>query len=126
MILPSGKELKITVADFATSRALYQAVLEEARLLNLDSNKEIDTNLYKDVLCLALSSKKIQSCLDECMKRVTYDGRKVDNQTFEPLEARQDYIPACYEVAKENILPFVKDLYAKLSPILEKLKVNLA
>ncbi len=126
MKLPSGAELIITVAPFAVSRALYQSLLEEAKSLRIDPLSEIDVNLWKDVFASALSSKKVESCLEECMKRATYNGKRIDQDTFEPVEARQDYISVCFEVTKENVAPFTKSLYAEYKAILEKVKTFLA
>lgn len=119
--LPSGSKLKITVSPFVTARALYQAILEEAKNLKLDPNAEIDVNLRKDLFCLALSSQKIQVCLDKCMERVTYNGIKISADTFEPVAARDDYLLACFEVAKANISPFMKSLFAQFAPFLGSL-----
>lgn len=119
--LPSGAILKITLSPFAISRNLYQAVLEEAKGLKFDANQEIDVNIYKDLFCTALASKKIEACLDECMKRVLYKDVKVTSDTWEPVEARDDYLMACFEVAKENIEPFMKSLYAQYSHIFQQL-----
>lgn len=125
MKLPSGAELKVTLSPFAISRDLYQSILEEAKGLRLDPKSEVDVNLFKDIFCSALSSKKIESCTWECLKRATYNGLKVDGDTFEKEEARQDYIPACYEVARANVMPFMKGLSAEFSPILEQVKNSL-
>ena len=122
--LQSGKVLHITMAPFADSKALYQAILEEAKGLSLDPNAEIDANLFKDLFCTALSSKKIEECLWKCMERVTYNKLKVTQDTFEDVEARGDYIEACVEVAKENVFPFMKSLYAKYGRALD-LKVKI-
>lgn len=120
--LPSGAILKITLAPFKDARNLYQAILEEAKVLKLDPNAEVDVNLYKDLFCLGLSSKKIEAALWECMKRATYNGNRIAEDVFEPIEARDDYMAVCFEVAKANILPFTKSLYAQYAHILEKLQ----
>ncbi len=122
MILKSGKELVITLAPFAASKALWQAVLEEAKGLNIQDDTDLGVALIKDLFCVGFSSKKIEAALDECLKRATYAGLKIDADTFEKEEARADYIEVCYEVAKANLLPFTKSLYAQFSPMLEKLK----
>lgn len=123
--LPSGSKLDISVSEFKVSKALYQAICEEAKGVQINSAAEV-ANLSKDLVCTLLSSKKVESALDECMKRVVYNNRKVDQDTWEPVEAREDYFQACYEVAKENIEPFLKPLMQKYSPIVEKLKSSLA
>ena len=113
VILKSGAELKITLSPFAVSKNLYSSVLEELKELKLNSETDIDVGLIKDIFCVGFSSKKIESALNECMKRVLYKGNKIGPETFEPIENREDYMEVCYEVAKENILPFLKSLSAK-------------
>ena len=126
VVLPSGAILEITAAPFDDAKALYMAVADEARGLKLDSKAEIDANFWKDIFCTGLASKKIEAALAVCFKRVTYSGLKIDKDTFEPIEAREDYLTVCFEVAKENVSPFLKSLYARFSPILEKLAKFLA
>lgn len=122
--LPSGATLKITLGSFAESKALYQACLEEMRGLHVDPHEEIDVNLFKNLFCVGLSSKKIEAALVPCMKRCLYNDLKMDDATWEPVEARQDYVMACFEVAKENIAPFAKSLYAELSPLWAKIQTK--
>lgn len=122
--LPSGAKLVIQLAPFAASKALYQAVLEEGARIKIDSGDLTDANMFKDVFCTALSSKKIESALWECMKRCTYNGLKIDAETFEKEDARQDYVDTCLEVAKDNIHPFVKHLYARYSTIFQEMFAN--
>lgn len=124
--LESGAELKITVSEFEVSRALYQAICEEAKGVPIAGNTEIDFNFGKDMICILLASKKVEKCIWDCFKRVTYNGVKIDKDTFEPVEARADYLEVCYHVAEENIRPFVKNLFARFSPFIEMIKGNLA
>lgn len=113
--LVSGNKLEITMAPFAEARALYQSILSEMKGLSLDPKAEVDVNLFKDMFCTLLASKPIEAALFECMKRSTYNGMKISLDTFEPVEAREDYLDVCIEVAKENIAPFAKRLYAEYS-----------
>lgn len=114
--LPSGAVLKITPSPFAVAKALYQAILTEARGLEVGTNTEL-TTLYKELFCIGFSSPEIEARLWECFKRCTYNNGKgdfkIDNDTFEPIAARDDYMTVCMEVAKENVLPFAKSLYAE-------------
>lgn len=116
--LPSGAVLNINVAPFKDSRNLYQAVLEEGKALKLDPGAEIDVNLYKDLACIFLASKKVENALWVCMGRCLYNGMKIVEDTFEPESARDDYLRVMFEVAKENVLPFTKSLYAEYSQVL--------
>jgi hypothetical protein len=113
--LPSGAELKITVAQFGISKNLYQAILEEMKNLKIDAKTEIDANLFKDIFCVSLSSKKIERALEECMKKCLYKGMKIDADTFEPVDAREDYLQVCLEIGKANVMPFFRQASALLS-----------
>jgi hypothetical protein len=119
--LPSGALLKINASPFAVSKALYQAILKECKEIDFNSKMEVST-LYKEIFCTGFSSPEIEKCLWECLKRCTYnDGKgdlKIDDQTFEPVANREDYMKVCIEVTKENVLPFGKSLYAEFQLIL--------
>lgn len=123
--LPSGAELEISLAPFADSKALFQAITEEAKNLKLDPKEEIGVNMIKDLFCVGFSSKKIEEALWKCMQRATYNKLRIDADTFEKVEAREDYLTVCFEVAKENISPFTKALTRQFSPLLENLKSSL-
>jgi hypothetical protein len=124
--MPSGAQLAITLAPFADAKALYQAVLEELKTLKIDDQQEIGANIFKDLFCLGFSSKKIDACLDKCFQRVTYNDLKIDKDTWEKAEARGDYLKACIEVAKANLLPFVKSLSAEYSTVFQSIVGDLA
>lgn len=119
--LSSGAELVITVGSFAESKALYQALIEECKSIKIQGDSQT-ADMIKDLFCVGLSSKKIEAALAACLKRVTYKGLKIDENTFEPIENREDYIELCLEVIHENIAPFWKSLYAQFNRILVKLE----
>jgi hypothetical protein len=118
--LPSGATLKITPSPFAVARDLFQAVTDELKAVHISASTEIDVNLFKDMFCAGLSSKRIEKCLMECLKKATYNGLKITEDTFEPVEAREDYVHVMLEVAKENLAPFMKSLFASFGDILKK------
>lgn len=119
--LPSGAILKIHVAPFSDAKALYQAVLKELKTVDVKSKTEM-ASVFKDLACIGFSSKEIETALWKCFERCTYDSGKgdlrIDKDTFEPIESREDYIVVCMDVARENIFPFVKSLYAEFSALL--------
>lgn len=123
---PSGAILKITAAPFAVAKALYQALLKELKDVRFDFTDQIE--LYKQLFCVGFSSPEIERCLWECFKRCTYDsGRgdfKIDLDTFEPESAREDYMTVCTEVAKVNIVPFAKNLFAEYARFSGMLKTE--
>lgn len=115
--MPSGASLRITLSPFSVSKALYQAVLKELKAVKMDTTMEVGS-LFKEVFCSAFSSHEIEKCLFECFKRCTYSINsgphlKIDDTTFEAEESRQDYMSVCMEVAKENLLPFLKGLLSE-------------
>lgn len=114
--LNSGAVLKVQPAPFAVSKALYQALLKEMKGISVTTQVEL-SSVFKDLFCVGFSSPEIEACIWECMKRCTYNygagELKIDEGTFEPVERRDDYVKVCIEVARENVLPFFKSLYAE-------------
>jgi hypothetical protein len=114
--LPSGAVLKVAPAPFAVSKNLWQALLREIRGVAMQGSLDVGSFL-KDFFCVGFSSLEVEAALNECLKRCTYDGGKgdlkIDDHTFEPVSARQDYVQVSLEVAKENIAPFAKSLFAE-------------
>jgi hypothetical protein len=90
-------------------------VLEELRGISVRDDEEIGVNLLKDVFCAGFSSKKIEAALSKCVKKALYNDLPINEDTWEPAVARQDYMKAMIEVAKTNIAPFVKSLSAEFS-----------
>lgn len=115
--LPSGATLLVNAAPFSESKALWQASMAELRSIQASSSMDMG-NFYKDVFCAGFSSPAIDAALAKCLARCAYrgaDGKdlKIDADTFDPVERRQDYVTVVAEVAKENLGPFVKSLYAQ-------------
>lgn len=121
--LPSGKKLEITLAEFSKSKDLFQALMEEGKGLKMDPEAQVDVNFYKDLIFTAMSSKRVELALGECLKRCTYSGLKIDKDTFEPEEAREDYIGVVVNVGYENIRPFLKNLYAQFAALRKQIEV---
>ena len=113
--LPSGAILKIGLSPFADAKALYQTLLRELKAATITSQIDF-TALVKDVICIGFSSQAVDIVLAKCMQRCTIDygngDMKIDSETFEPVEARGDYVKVCVEVVKANVAPFMMSLYA--------------
>lgn len=124
--LSNGKELQITLAPFKEARELYQAILKSCKGIKIDVKTELDVNFFKDISFELLSSKEVEEALEACMRRCLIDKLKIDENTFEPEEMREVYLQVCFEVAKANVLPFMKSLYAEFGPILAEMKKGLA
>lgn len=125
--LPSGAKLDITLAPLEDAKHLYQTVFDEYKPMQVNKDMDMgDPNLWKNLFFTGLSSKKIDAALKPCLDRATYNGLRIDKDTFEPADTRQDYWETCMQVAWTNIEPFSKGLYAKFSPLFEKLRSILA
>lgn len=122
---PGGAVLKVRLAPFADAKALYQAMLSELGNVSIKSDREI-ADLYKDLFCIGMSSPQIEACLWKCLEICQYNSLKIDKDTFEPEIARGDYMFICMEVAKANVSPFVKDLYAQFQTFLAKIQKSQA
>ncbi len=120
--LPSGAKLEIYPADFLVAKKAYQVVAQELEGLKLDPQAEVDVNLLKDVMIRSVASEAIDAQIWECMKKCTYNGLKITKDTFQPMSAREDYLPALYEVAVVNISPFLKSLFAKFAATYQSLE----
>lgn len=127
--LPSGAILKVSAAPFAASKALYQAFLKEAKTVEVNGAVDI-TAVLKQLVCAGFSSTDVERCMWECCKRCLYNNGKVeskiDESTFEPVAAREDFTPVWVEVGRENVLPFMNGLYAEFQKVLTTIESSQA
>lgn len=114
--LPSGAVLKIGNTPFESSLALKEAVIEELKLVPFTASTDV-SDAIKNLYCISFSSQKIKKALWECLKRHTYNDLKIDSQTFQSVEARQDYETVCMEVTKAELAPFGKSGFVKFSQL---------
>lgn len=119
--LPSGATLKITISPFLIANALFQATLEETKAMDISASTDV-VSMVKEIFCASFSSQKMHKALQECMKRALYNDKRIDADTFEPIEAREDYLTVCAEVALANLRPFTKHLASELKRISETLQ----
>lgn len=124
--LPSGAELKVTLSEFDVADDLLKAYASAIKGMRISADDELDFNLFKDIITTGISDKDIQKHLWKCAERASYNGVRIDRNTFQPAEARQDYLPAMFEIGKANLYPFLKGLFAKYAPLVEKVLNALA
>jgi hypothetical protein len=113
IILPSGSKLQIQVAEFAKSKALFQAILKALNNVGIDTSDFGVEAMIKNALCVCFSSPEIETYLWQCFSSCLYNGVRIDAMTFEDVNNRDDYIKVCTEVVKANISPFLKSLFAE-------------
>lgn len=123
--LPSGAVLTITDTPFEVSLALKEAVVEELKNVPFTASTDV-TDAIKNLYCISFSSPRIKKALGECLKRHLYNGMKIDAQTFQKIEARQDYETVCLEVTKAELAPFGKSGFVKFSQFAAEMINSLA
>jgi len=123
--LPSGSILKVNPAPFEDAKNLYQGVLAESKGVKIELGDNV-YDMWKNIFCLALSSKEIENLVWKCLERCTINDKRVTKETFEPVAMRGDYIIVQVEVARINVEPFTKSLYAQFGPLIEQVKSLLA
>lgn len=121
--LPSGAVLKIGLAPFSDSKELFQAIMEEMKTVSLNM-EEIDYDFLKNMLCTGFGSKRVEAAVNKCWAKCLYNGVRIDADTFESLEAREDYLTVYSEVAMANVTPFTKNLLSLLSPLMSTIRQN--
>lgn len=116
--LPSGATLKVAPAPFAISKDLYQAVLRDMKEVSIKDGLDI-AEILKQFFCVGFSSKEVEALTWKCLERCLYNGERITEDTFEPIERRDDYLKVVAEVVKENVLPFAKSLYAEFKAAMQ-------
>jgi hypothetical protein len=113
--LPSGAKLHVTPLDFSEAFAVFQQVakiigLIEVDLQGIELGKDFmaqDLMKFKRPLTQLLSNSDIEKAGKQCLKKCTYDGLKIDDRTWNAVEARKDYLFAIFFALKENCSPFL-------------------
>lgn len=124
----TGAEVKIEVADFITSMTLKKAVVEAVKESKIDiANIDLENlkvgaiDSILQVILTADCSDKVNEAIFKCLARCKYNGERISKDTFEPIEAREDYYEIVIACLKENLAPFFKPLFLKLNSLQEKM-----
>jgi len=122
-----GSEVAINVADFITSMKLKKAVIEAVKesgadisSIDLDNLKIGAIDSILQIILAADSSDKVNDAIFKCLARCTYNSERITRDTFEPVEAREDYYEIVMACLKENLLPFYSPLLSRLNALQEK------
>lgn len=122
--LKSGAKVEMEIASLSESAALRRSMAAEIvkadimidlQKLDLKTISQADLagdvfNSIKNVLLVLVSSETVERQLFVCMRRCRYNDVKITAETFEPKEARGDFLPIALEVIKINVLPFFAGL----------------
>ena len=117
--LPSGATLDITLLDYEKAFDVFQIVARQLGLIDVDFSKIdfekfqlMDVMEFKRPLTQILSNPDLVKVGNQCLVKCTYDGIKITAKTWEPPEARKDYVFAIFYALKENCYPFVEGVFS--------------
>lgn len=114
--LPSGRTLVVNIAPITPANRLKKELaaaltgvdLSGLNLAKLNMNVDVSKldgpalNSFKNMLTVLIASDKVEQAMLACAQRCTIDGEKVTLESFEPREARADFLFVAWEVIKEN------------------------
>lgn len=123
--LKSGAMLEITPTSFKNAKGLLNAIANEFKKINIDIDKldmkqELNSgviNSFKSIILEIITSENIENELNKCFETCLYNNYKINEDLFDDVklgeDARADYYFICWEVARTNLLPFMKNLNFK-------------
>ena len=113
--------MDITLLPFEEAWGIVQSISKLLESINVDISQidlaninASDVMAFKGPICTVLGSRGVIDAANICFKRCTYDGKRIDSQTFEKRESRADFIPAVFYVIRENVAPFFANLISSL------------
>lgn len=120
----SGAKVVINPADWRDAVALKSAIAKELSKSDLSIDietisKSQDITEFVKLFLVLDSSDVVYAAVFKCLIRCTYKGEKIEEATFEDLEAREDYYEIVFNCIKENISPFFKGLRSRFSQLLQ-------
>ena len=132
---PSGAKVVINPADFEAAMELKSCIMRElskadvkmelSALAKQQDGEQKDRDIADIVKLFATmdASRDVQNAVFDCLIRCTYSGEKITRNTFEDVNARQDYYDIIFHCIKENLTPFAKSLRLWFMTMMQSLSV---
>ena len=117
-VAPSGATVVINDAPWSAAKALKKAIQREAALAGLKIDFDQDVSALINVFMQVDGADTVDAALWPCLVRCTRNGEKIQESTFDPTDARQDYYEIVFACLKANLGPLVESLFLKLSVVL--------
>lgn len=109
----SGAKVNIKIASFGEVMRFKNAIQKAFSKSGIKFELSDNISDLTQIVMLIDSDDDVFRCLFECLKKCTYNGEKITENTFEPEDARQDYYDIVIECLKVNFSPFLKGLASK-------------
>lgn len=113
---PTGAKVVIRPAPWSAAKLLKRAIENRVGISGIPSMNAPVEQIFTTFLRVD-SCPEIERTLFECLQYCTRGGQKIVEETFDDVEAREDYYEIAIACAKENLGPLVKGLRSKLSEL---------
>lgn len=113
--LKSGAMLELKMAPFSKGTKLFKVIAAELKGVEIELGDignlgSRDINSLKNVVFQLIGSDALESAFFDVAQHSLHNGQKIIRATFEPEDARGDYLSTAWEVIKFNIAPFLSGL----------------
>ena len=113
----AGAKVVINPASWGAAKELKKAMQKEI----IGNKIEItgDAVQFMDILLKIDGSDCFEAALWPCLNRCLRNGEKIQQSTFDDVEARKDYYEIVTACVKENLAPLVESLFSQFSGIMK-------
>lgn len=115
-----GADIVIYSAPWRDAKMLFMAVSREASRQGV--NFDDPANSFFSLFFRLCGSIEVDSALAICLQRCTYNNEKITDETFNSIEAREDFHQVVKECAMVNLGPLGKELYSEFEALFAKKK----
>lgn len=110
----NGAKVQINVADYR-SVTLLRSCIEKA-IIKANIKINLDSDIFQ-LLLIVDSDEDVYKHLFHCLKRCTYNGQVINEDTFEDEKAREAYYEIVISCLEVNLKPFMSALILKLTTL---------
>jgi hypothetical protein len=110
----NGANITINASSFGDALLLKKEAVKIIKKSNIDiASIDLDFKNLKIIINILLeadSNDDFEKAVFNCLKRCKYNDLKITRDTFEEIEARENYYEIVTKCIIENLGPFIKPL----------------
>jgi hypothetical protein len=111
----SGAKIVINPAPFKDAKNLKNAIESESARSGVDIS---NLKNFGSLILLVDSSVAFNMAIAPCLLRCTRNDQKITDETFDAIEARQDYYEILVACVKENVGPLLDGLFSQFTSVM--------
>lgn len=123
----NGAEVEIKLASWGETTQLKDSI-EQALIkkgfsigdIKIESLEVEAMGQLLQAIMMVDSDPEVRNSIFKCLARCLYNGERITQDTFEPLEARENYYEIVIACIKENLSPLVKRLFSKFKTLADE------